>query len=144
MFASRALRAGLGLVLATAMSASAAIAPVGATTTTCVPGSHACPIRIMFAPGAFSGQAHSTLTGMSSQRWFVARLRAGQTLIAIVEGRGPTRGWVYFPNGASNGQSGGRIYDGSAPVSGDYRFKVTESPMGSAWSGRVDLLIVVY
>lgn len=114
------------------------------TAATCSPGARSCPIRISFAPGAYSGQAHSTLLGIRSQRWFVVRARAGQTMIIVVNGRGPTRGTVYFPNGRLSGQPGGRVFDGALPVTGDYRIRVTESAMGQAWSGRVDVVALVY
>jgi len=61
-----------------------------------------------------------------------------------VKGHGPTRGVVYFPNGRSNGQPGGRVFDGTLPVSGDYRIRVTESAMGQAWSGRVVVIALIY
>jgi hypothetical protein len=54
-------------------------------------------------------------------------------MVIIVKGHGPTRGVVSFPNGGSNGQPGGRVFDGTLPVSGDYRIRVTESAMGEAW-----------
>jgi hypothetical protein len=110
----------------------------------CSPGARACPIRIRFAAGAYSGQAHSQLTGIRSQRWFVVHARAGQTMVIVVKGQGPTRGTVYFPNGGSSGQPGGRVFDDTLPVTGDYRIRVTESAMGQAWSGRVDVVALVY
>jgi hypothetical protein len=98
----------------------------------------------VFAPGTYSGQAHSQLTGIRSQKWFVVHAHAGQAMIVIVEGHGATRGTVYFPNGQSSGQPGGRVFDGTLPVSGDYRIRVSESSMGQAWSGRVDVVAVIY
>ena len=65
-------------------------------------------------------------------------------MVVIVKGAGPTRGIVYFPNGHHQGQPGGRVFDGSLPATGDYRVKVTESQMGSAWKGRVDVVVVIY
>ncbi len=122
-------------------SPAAGAVPLAAT---CTPGASACPIRISFAPGAYSGQGHSTLTGISSERWFVVNARAGQTMIVIVKGAGATRGIVHFPNGTSSGQPGGRVFDDVLPVSGDYRIQVNESPMGEAWSGGVDVVVVIY
>ena len=110
----------------------------------CVPGRRACPIPIVFEPGAFSGQRSSRLTGITSERWFAVRARAGQTLVVVVDGAGPTRGVVYFPNGQQDGQPGGRVYDGPAPVSGVYRIRVTESLMAEAWSGRVTVVVLIY
>ncbi len=126
---------------ASGLSPAAGAVPVAAT---CTPGASACPIRISFAPGAYSGQGHSTLTGISSERWFVVNARGGQTMIVIVKGAGATRGIVHVPNGTSDGQPGGRVFDGILPVSGDYRIQVNESPMGEAWSGGVDVLVVIY
>ena len=149
----------LGIVAAVVFSAAVPALAVGATgptssapsssanavhADTCRPGGHDCPIRIAFAPGAYSGQAHSRLTGIDSRRWFVVNAAAGQTMIVIVEGAGPTRGFVTDPHGATTGQPGGRVFDATVDVSGDQRIRVTESPMGEAWSGRVDVLVVVY
>jgi hypothetical protein len=136
--------AGLALARGSAGPTRGASAQEALATTTCSPGASACPIRITFATGAYSAQAHSTLAGVRSAKWFVVHLRAGQAVIVIVEGAGPTRGTVYFPNGQSQGQPGGRVLDQSVPVAGDYRIRVSESPMGSAWSGRVDVLVVAY
>jgi hypothetical protein len=152
------IRGLLGAVVAIAMTTSGPVLASGGpsdgvhqltpagmqTTATCSPGARACPIRIEFAAGAYSGQAHGRLTGMKSGQWFVIRARAGQTMVVIVKGQGPTRGMVYYPNGQWTGQPGGRVFDGPVPVSGDYRIHVTESSMGEAWSGRVDVVAVIY
>jgi hypothetical protein len=111
---------------------------------TCSPGASACPIRISFAPGAYSGQAEGRLTGINSEQWFVVNARAGQAMVVVVEGAGPTRGIVYFPDQHSIGQPGGRVFDEILPASGDYRIRVTESTMGEAWSGRVDVIVLIY
>ena len=154
-----ALRGLLGVMVAVALASAAPAAAAtrsstsqagGLTTTavtqavTCTAGSKACPIRITFASGAYSGQAHSQLTGITSVKWFVVNARADQHMIVIVEGAGPTRGFVYFPDGHSVGQPGGRIFDQTLPASGDYKIRVSESTMGEAWSGRVDVLVVIY
>jgi hypothetical protein len=149
---TRALRTIVGATLASTLligpagvsAATAPAAPRLVAATTCTPGARACPIRIRFAAGAFSGQGHSQLLGIRSQRWFVVRARAGQTMIVVVEGAGPTRGTVFFPGGGSDGQPGGRVFDASVPRTGDYRIRVTESPMGQGWSGRVDVVVVIY
>lgn len=154
-----ALRGLLGAVAAISLATSGpALAAGGASTSQtprlapvavraaakCSPGARACPIRIRFAAGAYSGQAHSQMAGIRSQRWFVVHARAGQTMVVIVKGHGPTRGIVYYPNGQSAGQPGGRVFDDSLPVTGDYRIRVTESTMGQAWSGRVDVAVLIY
>lgn len=110
----------------------------------CTPGQSACPIPIRFAPGAYSGQASSTMTGINSVRWFSVRARAGQVMVVVVKGDGPTRGIVYFPNGGYDGQPGGRVFDGPLPASGEYRIRVTESSMAEAWQGRVTVVVMIY
>jgi len=111
---------------------------------TCRAGSSACPIRIIFGPGAYSAQATGSLAGQSADTWFVVRARAGQSAIVIVEGAGPTRGIVYFPNRKTAGMPGGRVFDGLLPVSGDYRIRVSESTMAQPWRGPVTVLVVAY
>jgi hypothetical protein len=107
-------------------------------------GARSCPIRITFASGAYSGQAHGRLTGIHDEKWFVVKARAGQSMIVIVKGAGATRGLVYSPNGGSSGQPGGRVYDAVLPATGDYRIRVNESPMGEGWSGGIDVIVVIY
>jgi hypothetical protein len=154
-----ALRGLLGAAVAIVLASSgSALASGGASTdragqlapaaihaaAACSPGARACPIRIAFAAGAFSGQSHSRLTGIRSKKWFVVSALAGQTMVVVVAGRGPTSGTVLSPNGESNGQPGGRVFDDSLPVSGKYLIRVAESQMGEAWSGRVDVVALVY
>jgi hypothetical protein len=110
----------------------------------CTPGRAACPIRIVFRRGAYSGQASSTLAGINSEKWFSVRARVGQTMIVIVIGRGPTRGLVYAPNGQQDGSPGGLVYNSVLPVTGTYRIRVTEDSMAQAWSGPVSVVTVIY
>ncbi len=128
---------GAGVPAAAGGSLQVAAAP-------CSPGRAACPIRIVFARGWYSSQASATMTGIRSERWFVVHARAHQTMVVLVEGAGPTRGEVHFPNGRMDGQPGGRVFDGILPVSGDYRIRVTESLMGTAWRGRVTVVVLIY
>lgn len=139
------------LVVASPAAASsrptANVAAAGApalVTAACVRGSAACPIRIRFAPGAYTAQARAVLTRQGMERWFVVRARAGQTMIVIVNGKGATGGEVHFPGGGQDGGPGGRIYDGSLPATGDYRIRVTESLMAEGWKGPVDVVVVIY
>jgi hypothetical protein len=133
-----------GLVGLLVVVAIGTVGPSFATAATCSPGARACPVRITFAPGAYSGQAGSQLTGIRAEQWFVVHARAGQTMIIVVRGHGPTRGTVFFPDGRSSGQPGGRVFDGRLPITGDYRIRVTESPMGEAWSGGVAVISMIY
>ena len=110
----------------------------------CVRGSKACPIRIVFRHGAYTGQAHSTLAGQGMDRWFVVRAHAGQTMVVVVQGAGATGGTVYFPGGGQDGQPGGRVFDGTLQTTGDYRIRVTESLMAEPWVGRVDVVVLIY
>jgi hypothetical protein len=140
------LVAGLFVTSAVAASARPARAasldrPLAAA---CVPGRRACPIPITFERGAYSAQRSSRLTGITAERWFAVRARAGQTMVVVVEGAGPTRGIVYFPNGHHEGQPGGRVFDDVLPVSGVYRIRVNESTMAEAWSGRVTVVVLIY
>ena len=125
---------------------TSAVAPQNVKPASCTPGQKACPIRINFASGAYSGQASSTLANINSKKWFVVNLHKNQEVTMWVIGggaTGSTRGFVYRPNGQPlAGGPGGRIYDDTAPATGDYLIKATESPMGEQWSGRVTVLVV--
>jgi len=137
-----ALPASVGARPASSAAGSAAPSPVAAAP--CVRGAKACPIRIVFRRGGYTGQARSTLTGQGQERWFVVRAQAGQTMVVVVNGKGATGGTVYFPGGGQDGGPGGRVFDGTLPASGDYRIRVTESLMAEAWSGRVDVVVLIY
>jgi hypothetical protein len=144
------------VVLATIVAASPATAgarPASASigsgasvsaATPCARGAKACPIRIVFRPGRYTGQARSSLTSQGQERWFVVRAQAGQTMVVVVNGKGATGGTVYFPGGGQDGGPGGRVFDGTLPTSGDYRIRVTESLMAEPWSGWVDVVVLVY
>jgi hypothetical protein len=110
----------------------------------CARGAKACPIRIVFRPGAYSGQASSALADQSSEKWFTVRARAGQTLVVVIVGAGATGGTIYFPGGGQDGGPGGRIFDGEVPKTGVYRIRVSESLMAEGWSGRVTVVVMVY
>jgi hypothetical protein len=121
--------------------ATAGVASRHADPASCTPGRKACPIRIRFSSGAYSGQASSRLHTIDSKRWFVVGLRRNQEVVVWVIGDGPTRGTVYFPGGGGTGGPGGRIWDDQAPSTGDYKIKATESLMGEEWSGKVTVLV---
>ncbi len=152
---NNALRGLLGLAVAISLAGAApTMAATRPTTTTqastiapaatCTAGARACPIRISLASGAYSGQGHAQMANIHSERWFVINARANQHMIVIVKGAGPTRGIVYFPGGGYAGQPGGRVFDATLKTSGDYRIRVNESSMGEGWSGRVDVVVVIY
>jgi hypothetical protein len=148
---SRALIASLAIVaftVAPATNARTGSADAGASTAggaqpaACRPGKRACPIRINFAAGAYSGQASSRLRSITAKRWFVVRLHRNQQVTEWVIGDGPTRGTILFPNGGGTGGPGGRIWDDTVPSTGDYLIKATESLMAEEWSGKVTVLVV--
>jgi hypothetical protein len=136
--------AGTGAGNASRIAVSPGGEVAAAVRTACAAGAAACPIRIRFAAGAYAGQARSRLTGINAEKWFVVHARAGQEMIVIVKGAGPTRGTVHFSNGQQDGQPGGRVFDDTLPVSGDYRIRVTESSMAEAWNGKVDVIVVIF
>jgi len=149
---ARGMAAILAALMAAALPLSVAAGPaaggVGASeraaAAPCVRGSTACPIRIAFRHGKYTGQARSSLTGQGQERWFVVRAKAGQTMVVVVNGKGATGGTVHFPGGGQDGGPGGRVFDGSLPTSGDYRIRVTESLMAEPWSGWVDVVVLIY
>ncbi len=144
------LAAAVAAIVATAAMPAAAstlrpATPVRpAVAAPCVPTTAACPFRIKFKPHAFTAQVHTWMSGPSAERWFVVHAKANQIMIVIIEGAGPTRGVVTDPQGHQNGQPGGRVFDEPLTLTGDYRIRVTEDTMAQAWTGRVDVVVVIY
>ncbi len=137
-------------IAASSLASSAAATGPGAVraapsvTVACAPTTtQTCPFRIKFKPHAFTAQVHTSLT-VTGERWFVVHAKANQTMIVIIEGAGPTRGSVYDPHGAQNGQPGGRVFDQVLTLTGDYKIRVTEDTMAQGWTGRVDVIVVIY
>jgi hypothetical protein len=95
--------------------------------------------RIVFKRGAIEAVAHGALTKIDDQVRFVVRARAGQQMRLIVDADGPTRGFVAFPSGDEVGSPGQNFFDDTLPGDGDYHIKITESPMGEGWSGKITL-----
>ena len=95
--------------------------------------------RIVFNRGAIESEAHGKLTSMSDQLRFVVRARAKQHMLLSVDAPGATRGFVTFPNGEQAGSPGAVFFDDALPADGDYRIRITESPMGEEWQGSVTL-----
>ena len=89
-----ALLVGALVAPSTALAASGrSVDPASAVpAAVCVLGhSSACPIRIHFALGAYSAQAHSSLTGITSTRWFVVHLAKNQQVTIWVIGKTSVR-----------------------------------------------------
>lgn len=103
----------------------------------------ASPKRVYFARGATQARVTGYLRGIRDEAVFVLRAQAGQHMRVDIRGRGATRGVVMFPNGQQDGAPGGVVFDGTLPVTGDYRIRVTESSMANAWSGNFTLIIDV-
>ena len=113
------------------------------TPATCVVGHKACPIKIVFATGAYSAQASSKLTGATPAKYFSVKAKKGQQLTAWVIGAGPTRGVVTFANGTADGGPGGKIFEGQIPSTGTILIRASEDTMANAWSGKVTVLVVI-
>ena len=99
--------------------------------------------RIVFNRGAVESEAHGKLTTMSDQLRFVVRARAKQHMLLSVDAPGATRGFVTFPNGEEVGSPGAVFFDDALPTDGDYRIRITESPMGEEWQGTVTLHVQI-
>ena len=114
-----------------------ASAPVAASATT---------IPLAFAPGAYSGQASTTLSGWSSVRTFSFSAHQGQVLVLVTEARNGTRTVlrVAATGKTIGGGPGGRVFDGLLPTTGTYLVEVRESPMGQPWSGQVSVVALIY
>ncbi len=129
-------------------STSAAGQPAPAPVAVAAPHAHPAPAparsgsRSARAPTAARRTARWPGSGRSAGSWS-ARARRPDDGRAR---RGPRRDARHrlCAQRPASGQPGGRVFDGTVPVSGDYRIRVTESPMGEAWSGRVDVVVLIY
>ena len=99
--------------------------------------------RIKFKPGATEASVKGRLNGMKDVARFVLRARKGQHMRVEIIAPDATRGFVRSPSGAEEGQPGGVIFDDELTETGDYRIRVTESPMGEAWKGSFTLKVTI-
>ncbi|HTP26446.1 MAG TPA: hypothetical protein VMK12_12410 [Anaeromyxobacteraceae bacterium] len=83
------------------------------------------------------------LSGPGDVLELVFDARAGDHLTVGVVGAGGVRGTVISPSGAQEGGPGGVIINQAAKETGTYRLRVTESPMGEAWTGTVLVTIAL-
>jgi len=90
---------------------------------------------IHFQPGHTHARIWGYLRGIHSQALFYFYAHAGRHVRVKITGQGPTRGTVTYPNGQQNGSPGGVVFDEIVHQTGAYHLRVTESQMGSAWSG---------
>ena len=97
--------------------------------------------RIVFQRGAIEAEVQGTLTTLADQLRFVVRARAQQRMLLSVDAPGATRGFVTFPNGAEVGSPGSVFFDDVLPADGDYRIRISESPMAEEWQGSVTLRV---
>lgn len=95
--------------------------------------------RIVFERGAVEASVQGQLATMHDELRFVVRARSGQHMRVWVEADGPVRGIVRSPGGAEDGSPGTEFYDDVLPANGDYRIRITESPMAEEWAGKVTL-----
>lgn len=111
---------------------------------TCTRGARACPIRIVFLPGAYSGQRSAVFTSPTQEKWFSIRATQGQTMVVVINGKGATAGTLYFPNGTQDGGPGGRVFDGQVPATGITKIRVAEDMMAEQWTGLVTVVVLLY
>ncbi len=147
--AALSLVALLATILPSVASAAPACGIAGAAhfvvpAAACVRGAKACPIPVVFRPGAYTGQARAVFTKPTQEKWFSVRARAGQTMVVVVVGKGATAATLYFPGGTQDGGPGGRVFDGQVPATGATRIRVTEDMMAEQWTGPVTVVVMVY
>jgi hypothetical protein len=126
----------IGLAVLIAFAITLADEPTSATPTS---APFTAETRIVFKRGAIEAVARGELTKIDGQVRFVVRARSGQQMRLIVDADGPTRGFVTFPSGDEVGSPGPNLFDDTLPVGGDYHIRITESPMGEGWSGKIML-----
>jgi hypothetical protein len=129
--------AGSNIILARRAIGLAMLIAVVLTTPINAPA--AAETRIVFKRGAIDAVVRGALTKMGDQVRFVVRASSGQQMRLVVDADGPTRGFVTFPNGDESGSPGSDFFDDTLPADGDYHIKITESPMGEGWSGKITL-----
>ena len=127
----------IALALLTAFAITTVADEPSSATSTNAPSS--AETRIVFKRGAIEAVAYGELTKIDDQVRFVVRARSGQQMRLIVDADGPTRGFVTFPSGEEVGSPGHTFFDDTLSGDGDYHIRITESPMGEGWSGKITL-----
>jgi len=105
------------------------------------------PVRVSFKPGATTATVSGSLNGFKTERKFVIRVRAGQTLSTEQISGKPVTVWISTPSGES--------YDEDMDLSchdrrqvqptslGDYILTLKECEKADPWKGSFRLRIKV-
>lgn len=99
---------------------------------------------IDLGPGVTPLQIEDRLEGIHDEREFVFRAHAGMRVTIELSAPGGIRRVLVYPSGKREGGPGGGTFTHELPETGEYRLRVTESPMGESWQGsfkiRVELV----
>lgn len=106
------------------------------------------PTRIKFRRGAVHADVSGTMTGPTSTRTYVIKVRAGQTLRTEQLGDSPRRITIFVKDPAGNdiGDSDASCNhrrEVSPTEAGDYRIEVVECLKADPWRGRFTFRVTV-
>lgn len=121
-----------------ACSIMAAVAVLCSAASSCT---HSEGILITPQAGQPVTRIQGMLSGIREEALFIFHARAGQHLRVSISGENPIRGVVIYPSGKIEGGLSGTIFNETLTETGEYRIRVTESPMGEEWRGKFILEI---
>lgn len=94
---------------------------------------------IQLEQGAAPLELEDRLDGIHDAREFAFRAQAGTRVTIELSAPGGIRSVLTSPSGKREGGPGGGILTQELTETGEYRLRVTESPMGESWRGAFHL-----
>lgn len=104
------------------------------------------PQRITVQPNGYASSMNYQLPASCTEANFLISAKQGQLMVLVLSSPGAARAEINSPDGKSDGQpvgNGGVIFSKTLSITGDYKIRISKSPMAEPWSGQIILTAVV-
>ncbi len=116
--------------------------PPSALTLKCV----ITPQRITIPPNGYASSMNYQLPASCTEANFIISAKQGQLMVLVLSSPGAARADINSPDGKSDGQlvgNGGVIFSKTLTSTGDYKIRISKSPIAEPWAGQIILTAVV-
>lgn len=104
------------------------------------------PQRITIPPNGYASSMNYQLPASCTEANFLISAKTGQLMVLVLSSPGAARAEIKSPDGKSDGQpvgNGGVIFSKTLTSTGDYKIRISKSPMAEPWAGQIILTAVV-